>query len=210
MHPEDRQEHWQSTYQTKGEQEVSWFQDSPEPSLGLIEGCAAAPDAIIDIGGGASRLIDALLHRGYRDATVLDLSSSALTAAKARIDSTGDHVQWIVADVTKWEPDRTYAVWHDRAAFHFLTAAADREAYIARLSQALKPGGHAIIATFAPDGPERCSGLPVVRYDADSLAETLGPAFQLTGTQRHLHATPWGSTQSFQFSIFRHQPIARS
>ncbi|MDO9501740.1 trans-aconitate 2-methyltransferase [Falsiroseomonas sp.] len=206
MQSKDPLAHWQSTYAAKGEDEVSWFQDNPEPSLALIEEIATPSSAVIDIGAGASRLADALLQRGFSDLTVLDLSSSALAAAKARIGDSDDHITWIVADVTTWEPTRTYDVWHDRAAFHFLITEPDRKAYLARLERALKPRGHAIIATFALDGPERCSGLPVMRYDADSLARTLGAAFLSVNTRRHDHVTPWGTSQAFQFGVFRYEP----
>jgi trans-aconitate methyltransferase len=159
--------------------------------------------AIIDIGGGASRLVDALLARGFQDITVLDLSESALGAAKARLGLRANQVQWVVADVTTWEPPQTYDLWHDRAAFHFLTEEAARSAYVDRLRKALKPSGHVIIGTFAPDGPQRCSELPVIRHDAESLAAILGTGFELTDTRRHKHLTPWGTTQQFQFSAFR-------
>jgi trans-aconitate methyltransferase len=148
-----------------------------------------------------------LRKRRFLDLTILDLSSTALSAAKERLG--GDEakcVQWIVADVTTWEPSRTYDVWHDRAMFHFMVAEPDRAAYLFRLTRALKPGGHAIIATFAPDGPERCSGLPVRRYDAETLGHALGAGFQLMSSRRHKHVTPWGAAQPFQFSVFRHAP----
>jgi len=206
----DPQAHWQSVYARKGEREVSWFQESPQPSLDLIEGCATPSSAIVDIGGGASHLADALLQRGFKDLTVLDLSSAALAAAKARIGSAAEHVRWITADIVTWAPERVYDVWHDREAFHFLVAEPDRAAYLARLERALRPGGHAIIATFAPDGPERCSGLPVTRYNADGLARTLGPSFRLESTRRHEHVTPWGAPQAFQFSVFRRWSEAAS
>jgi SAM-dependent methyltransferase len=135
---------------------------------------------------------------------VLDLSEAALTAAKTRLGGRAAQVRWLVADATTWEPSETYDIWHDRAAFHFLTEAHDRDAYVTRLRRALKPGGYAIIATFALDGPEKCSGLPVVRYDAASLGKLLGPGFTLMTARPHAHATPWGSAQSFQFSVFRH------
>ena len=200
----DRTTHWQNVYATQGEAEVSWYQDSPTISLDLIR--AAAPDrdaAIIDIGGGASRLVDALLQHGYRDVAVLDLSANALDAAKTRLGDAASRADWIVADATTWRPPKTYQVWHDRAAFHFLTDPADRAAYIARLRSALAPGGHVIIATFAPDGPEKCSGLPVQRHDSASLLAELGPEFTLIETRRETHHTPWDSTQAFQFSRFR-------
>ena len=200
-----RQAHWEDVYTKKGEHEVSWFQENPAPSLELIAQVGAIPaSAVIDIGCGASRLVDTLLSRGFQDVTVLDLSEAALGAAKARLGSRARQVHWIVADATAWDPPRAYDIWHDRAAFHFLTEGGDRAAYVERLERGLKLGGYAIIATFALDGPERCSGLPVVRYDAASLGETLGRAFQLVDTRRHAHATPWDSNQSFQFSVFRH------
>jgi trans-aconitate methyltransferase len=204
MSDPNRQAHWQGVYTTKGEAEVSWFEESPALSLELIElaGVSSA-SAIIDIGGGASRLVDALVDRGFRAVAVLDLSAAALATAKARLGARASQVEWIVADVTAWQPTRLYDIWHDRAAFHFLTEARDRAAYVACLAKAVRPGGHAIIATFAPDGPERCSGLPVMRYDAESLAAVLGDAFRLVTSRRHEHTTPWGATQRFQFSLFR-------
>ena len=202
----DRQTHWQTVYQTKGEQQVSWSQPSPEPSLGLIEKFAPARTAsIVDIGGGASRLVDALCGRGYRHVTVLDLSEAALQRAKARLGANASAVQWVAADDTQWQPPQAFDIWHDRAAFHFLVDPRDRESYIARLHQGVKSGGYAVIATFAPDGPEKCSGLPVQRYDHAALGAALGPAFALVHHQPHHHVTPWGASQSFQFSVFRRQ-----
>lgn len=204
MQSEGRQAHWEGVYTKKGENEVSWFQENPAPSLELIAQVGAtSASAIIDIGGGASRLVDNLVERGFENVTVLDLSEAALEAAKARLRDRAAQVHWIVADATVWEPLRAYDIWHDRAAFHFLTEDRDRAAYVARLELALKVGGYAIIATFALDGPERCSGLPVVRYDPVSLGQILGRAFQLVDTRGHAHATPWRTEQSFQFSVFR-------
>jgi SAM-dependent methyltransferase len=198
------QAHWDSAYATKGEAGVSWFEDTPALSLELIRQTGAnAKTTIIDIGGGAARLVDALLREGIGEVTVLDLSPAALGAAKARLGPAADDVEWIAADVTEWKPERRYDIWHDRAAFHFLTEADARQAYVERLHAALKPEGHAIIATFAPDGPERCSGLPVMRYDPAGLAAVLGPSFQLADQRRHIHTTPWGSTQVFQFSLVK-------
>jgi len=203
----DASRHWENVYTTKGESQVSWFQETPAPSLELIELTGAVgKSGIIDIGVGASRLADCLVAKGYEDVTVLDLSAAALASARSRMGDRAGRVTWIAADVTAWEPSRTYDVWHDRAAFHFLTEPNEQMAYVARLRRALRPGGHAIIGTFAPDGPERCSGLVVSRYDADSLATTLGHGFELIDTRRHEHTTPWGATQKFQFSTFRHQP----
>jgi SAM-dependent methyltransferase len=204
MSDPNRQAHWENVYTTKSDKEVSWFQETPAPSLELIALTRPPVDAaIIDIGGGASRLVDDLLAREFRRLTVLDLSGAALAAAKERLGESGAEVQWVIADVTKWEPEQTYDLWHDRAAFHFLTDLADQSAYVDRIKRAVKPGGYVIIGTFAPDGPERCSGLPIVRHDADTLAVILGSDFVLIDTRRHDHATPWGAIQHFQFSTFR-------
>jgi trans-aconitate methyltransferase len=200
----DRSTHWDNVYATKGESEVSWYQDNPAISLEMIRAASSDHRAgIIDIGGGASRLVDALLQDGYRDVAVLDLSANALDAAKRRMGPAAAAVDWIVADATAWRPARSYEVWHDRAAFHFLTDPHDRAAYVERLRSAVAPRGHVIIATFAPDGPEKCSGLPVQRHDSASLAAELGPEFELVETRREMHHTPWNSTQAFQFSRFR-------
>lgn len=199
-----RQQHWENVYRDKGEFQVSWFQENPGISLDLIRTAGATPQSsIIDIGGGASRLVDTLIMQGYKDVTVLDLSEAAMAIAKTRLAHRAPAAVWIVADATQWQPPQHYDVWHDRAAFHFLTDADDRAAYVARLKQALRPGGHAIVGTFAADGPERCSGLPVVRYDGALLSATLGGAFALVETRRQDHLTPWGSTQRFQFGLFK-------
>lgn len=199
----DRQAHWQNVYATKAEKEVSWFQENPAPSLDLIAATGISADAaIIDVGGGASRLVDSLLEQGFCRVAILDLSAKALEETKKRLGRRGDGVDWIVTDVTTWEPSSTYDLWHDRAAFHFLTEPTDRDAYVGSLKKAVRPGGHVIIATFAPDGPERCSGLPILRYDPDELASTLGPTFKLVDSKRHDHMTPGGNTQRFQFSRF--------
>jgi SAM-dependent methyltransferase len=204
MKDASRQNHWEQVYSSKSEKEVSWFQETPAPSLELIELVGATRGSgIIDIGGGASRLVDSLVWQGYQDVTVLDVSAAALASARSRIGDKADRVKWITADITTWEPPRAYDVWHDRAAFHFLTEGGDQAAYVARLRRALQVGGHAIIATFALDGPERCSGLPVTRYDANRLSAALGPGLELIDTRRHEHTTPWGAAQKFQFSTFR-------
>jgi 2-polyprenyl-3-methyl-5-hydroxy-6-metoxy-1,4-benzoquinol methylase len=201
-----RLSHWQNVYREKAENQVSWFQETPAISLELIEAVHPKFDsAIIDIGGGASRLVDVLARAGYRDLTLLDVSENAIAVAKTRMGQPAATVKWIVADVTQWDPARRYDLWHDRAAFHFLNEAADRTAYVERLTSALRSGAHAIIGTFAMDGPERCSGLPVVRYDAALLSTTLGNAFAFVKTRPHDHRTPMGGVQRFQFSIFRRQ-----
>ena len=204
MSVRDRQAHWDNVYSTKSESEVSWFQETPVPSLELLALIDAQPDsAIVDIGGGASRLVDRLVSEGYEEVTVLDLSEAALAAAQTRIGSKAAHVKWEVADVTKWRPSKRYDVWHDRAAFHFLTSLSDQRSYVKQLRRALSWGGHVIMGTFAFDGPEKCSGLPVARHDAQSLLAALGSEFTLIDERRHEHVTPWGTTQHFQFSTFR-------
>jgi SAM-dependent methyltransferase len=203
MNDVSRRAHWENVYATKQDDQVSWFQENPAPSLALIDLAQPTPETtIVDIGGGASRLVDCLVARGFNYVTVLDLSEAALATAKARL---GDqpNVQWVAADVTTWKPTQTYDIWHDRAAFHFLTDGSDRAAYAACLKQAIKPGGHVVIGSFAIDGPERCSGLPVNRYDAAGLAAELGKGFRLIDARRHEHATPWGAIQRFQFCIFQ-------
>lgn len=212
MERESRQAHWEDVYTKKAESEVSWFQDHPAQSLDLMAELGATADtAIIDIGGGASRVVDCLVEKGFRAVTVLDLSQAALNMAQARLGDRAAKVSWLNADATSWQPHDKYDIWHDRAAFHFLTEEADRAAYVRRMKQALKAGSHAIIATFALNGPDKCSGLPVKRYDAPGLGSALGQGFTLMDTRSHAHLTPWGTTQSFQFSVFRldvaHAPI---
>lgn len=204
MNDVSRKAHWETVYTTKGENEVSWFQENPAPSLDLIDLARPTPESsIVDIGGGASRLVDSLVARGFPNVTVLDLSEAALAAAKARLGDDGKNVIWVAADVTRWYPNQTFDVWHDRAAFHFLTESADRNAYVERLKRATKIGGHVIIGTFAMDGPEKCSGLPVERYDPNTLSVELGEGFKLIHSRLHEHSTPWDSKQRFQFSVFR-------
>jgi len=199
----DRQAHWQEVYETKATDAVSWYQPEPQPSADLLTLAGATPESgIVDIGGGASTLVDWLLGNGFRDVTVLDLSDAALAAARSRLGAAASPVSWIAADVTKWRPARNWDIWHDRAAFHFLTDPGDRAAYVDRLRSGLRPGGHAIIGTFAPDGPEKCSGLPVERYDARKLSSTLGSGFRLVDSRRHEHVTPWGAVQRFHFGTF--------
>lgn len=194
---------WEDVYQSKEEAETSWYEDRPRVSLDLIAVTGATIDAaIVDVGAGASRLVDCLLEQGFRRITVLDLSDTALARARARL-SDDVPVDWVVANVLDWQPSVHFDVWHDRAAFHFLTDAPDQDAYLRVMDQALVPGGHAIIGTFAPDGPEKCSGLPVARYDATLLAERLGPGYRLIQSLMHDHVTPWGSVQRFHFGLFR-------
>ncbi|MHB1674105.1 MAG: class I SAM-dependent methyltransferase [Acidobacteriaceae bacterium] len=196
-------EHWQQMYSTRQEQELSWFEEAPAISIELLLTPQLDTDApVLDVGGGASRLVDALLNRGFTRPAVLDISEAALEKSKLRLAGRASQVHWIVADITEWKPDRQYRAWHDRAVFHFLTAEEHRRAYRSVLEKAVAPGGIVVMGTFALDGPERCSGLPVQRYSPESLAAELGPAFACTAVRCIDHATPVGKTQRFQFSRF--------
>lgn len=199
-----RKTHWDTVYGEKSEAQLSWHQDEAKVSIELAE-IAGVTEAssVIDIGGGTSRLAGALLAMGLSDVTVLDISQVALDAARDHLGQSGEKVTWISADITSWRPDRFYDLWHDRAVFHFLVDPGERAAYLHTLAKAVNAGGHAIIATFAPDGPERCSGLPVVRYSPADLADLLRENFEPVTHRHHMHQTPWGKGQSFQFSLFR-------
>ncbi|MDN5874336.1 MAG: class I SAM-dependent methyltransferase [Sinobacteraceae bacterium] len=200
--------HWEQIYSTKPVDGVSWFQLHAEESLRLIEKAGIPFDAeIIDVGGGASTLAADLLSKGHRNLTVLDLSGAALEKARAGLGEQSMSVRWLEGDITQVElPPQTYDVWHDRAVFHFLTEAGDRRAYVAQLLRAAKPGGHVIVATFAEDGPLKCSGLPVVRYSPAALQAELGSAFELITYEREEHHTPFGTQQKFVHCLFRKQP----
>ncbi len=196
----NRQAHWQSVYQSKEERDVSWFQERPASSIRLIERTGFDHAArIIDIGGGASRLVDHLLNLGYVDVTVLDVAEAALAKARARLGSRAESVHWLEADVTHWRPMSVFDIWHDRAVFHFLVEARDRKAYAAAMAEAVRAGGQAIVGTFALHGPERCSGLPVRRYDARGLEAEFAPWFHTVETFAEDHVTPAGKTQKFLF-----------
>jgi len=201
----DRHEHWEQVYRTKGPDQVSWFQAEARLSRELI--AVTAPDrnaAIIDIGAGASTLVDGLLGLGYRQVTVLDLSSTALELAKARLGPAAGGVTWQAADVlTAQLPEQAFDVWHDRAVFHFLTDASERLRYVAQVRHAVRPGGIVIIATFAEDGPLRCSGLEVARYAPSALQAQLGADFRLLESHREVHTTPSGATQAFTYCVCR-------
>ncbi len=199
----DRQQHWNAVYGTKGERHASWFEASPAISLELIEAAGLTTDTcVLDVGGGDAHLVDVLLSRGVTCVAVLDVAGAALERVKARLGESASAVTWIESDVTADWSWKAADIWHDRAIFHFLTSAGDRARYKERLSAGLKAGGSAIIATFAPEGPEKCSGLPVVRYSPDTLASELGDPFVLVDCRRHLHTTPWGAVQAFQYSRF--------
>ena len=204
MNTADRAQHWEQVYSTRQPDELSWYQVEPVLSCSILSGLPVQKDdPIIDVGGGASRLVDCLLARGYSDISVLDIAPAALDLSRQRLQEQAGNVTWIEQDITRFSAVQKYVVWHDRAVFHFLTNADDRLAYRKVLYQALKPGGYLIIMSFAPDGPQRCSGLNVVRYDADMLQTELGHEMELLETQNHVHRTPWGSDQSFLCAVFR-------
>jgi SAM-dependent methyltransferase len=192
--------HWETVYSSKSDAELSWTQAEPATSLALIAD-ACPTGRLVDVGGGTSLLAERLVERGYA-VTVLDISQAAIDRARERLGMRAGEVRWMVADVTAVADLGTFDVWHDRAVFHFLTAAADRAAYVELLARTVPVGGHAVIATFALDGPEKCSGLEVRRYDGRALAVELGPRFRLLKTVPELHRTPWNAAQSFQYSLF--------
>lgn len=199
------QEHWEHIYSTKGPGEVSWYSPHLNASLELIEHTSVPKDApIIDVGGGESTLVDDLLARGYENLTVLDISQTAIDACRKRLGKNARRMHWLTADITKFELDGSrFDLWHDRAVFHFLTNADDRAAYVRQVAKAVKVGGHVIVGTFGPEGPTRCSGLEVVRYDADSLHHEFGVRFQLLESAKLLHRTPFGTSQQFLYCYCR-------
>lgn len=197
--------HWESVYQTRAQSEVSWYQKQAKLSLKLIKDAKIPPGAsVIDIGGGASTLVDDLLNNGFQNITVLDISGAALTAVKGRLGSRADSVHWLEANVLDASfGEGSYDVWHDRAVFHFLTAPEDRQTYVNKALHAVKPGGFVIVATFAEDGPTQCSGLPVMRYSASELHAEFGKPFALLHHEKESHLTPAGNTQQFVYCVCR-------
>ena len=197
--------HWETVYKSKKADEVSWFQQHDAISLQLLEKSGIAiNDAIIDIGGGASTLVDDLLARGYSDLSVLDISGKALDVARQRLGERASVVNWLVGDMREIGlPEQHYALWHDRAVFHFLVETEDRQQYIQSLIRSILPLGHVIIATFAEDGPEKCSGLPVRRYSVSELQLELGNSFTLLNYEKEVHRTPSSKTQQFNYCLFR-------
>lgn len=197
--------HWERIYATRRPTEVSWFQEHAVRSLRLIEGTAVPKSAaIIDVGGGASVLVDDLLEAGYSGVTVLDLSAAALWAARNRLGARAARVSWLEGDITTIRlPAHAFDIWHDRAVFHFLTTAEQRQAYVRQVLCAVKPGGHVIVSTFAEDGPLQCSGLPVMRYSAAGLHAEFGSPFELLRHEREEHHTPTGKTQNFIYCYCR-------
>ncbi|TCJ12224.1 class I SAM-dependent methyltransferase [Parasulfuritortus cantonensis] len=197
--------HWDNVYRTKATDQVSWFQPHAESSLRLIKGlCPDREARIIDVGAGASVLVDDLLAAGYRNLSVLDIAASALAIAKARLGARAETVGWLVGDVTRVDlPAAAYDVWHDRAVFHFLTDANDRRRYVERVLRAVRPGGYVIVATFGPNGPEQCSNLDVCRYAPEALHGEFGKPFELVGHHTEPHLTPAGKTQEFVYCYCR-------
>ena len=202
----NRRQHWNRVYETKGTEELSWYQRRPDLSLELIASSGVGKDdGIIDV-GGASTLVDCLLDAGYTRLAVLDLSGVALSHSRTRLGTRAAAIEWFEADVTSFEPPHRFTLWHDRALFHFLTATVDRRAYVATLRRTLQPGGAVIIATFAPEGPPKCSGLDVMRYDERSIAAELGAEFKLQEVQRETHVTPSQVEQRFIYFRFQWKP----
>jgi SAM-dependent methyltransferase len=197
--------HWEAIYQRKGPDEVSWYRPHLERSLRFIADAGLSKTAsILDVGGGASTLVDDLLDSGYGTVTVLDLSASAIARAQERLGSRAATVTWLVGDVTKLElPEHRFDFWHDRAVFHFITEDTARERYVMAVRHALKPNGHIVVATFGPSGPDRCSGLPVVRYSPEGIHEQFGNEFRRIGSDTEVHHTPWGSEQEFVYCYCR-------
>ena len=210
MSQSETKKHWEKVWSQKRADETSWFQKEPALSLAMIERSGMAHDeALIDVGGGASVLMDRLLEAGYRDITSLDVSGAALQQARQRLGWDASQINWIEGDVRVFEPPRRYALWHDRAVFHFLTSAQDQKRYVERLESSVLPGGQLIIATFAPDGPKKCSGLDIVQHDATSLQPMLGARWKLLEEQIDIHRTPVGREQKFGFYRFEFQNMQR-
>lgn len=201
----DSKQHWEQVYATKASDSVSWFQEHADQSLRLIHNTGLGKDtAIIDVGGGASTLVDDLAAEGFSDLTVFDLSGAALGVAKQRLGKLANAVHWVEGDITCAEfPMHRFDIWHDRAVFHFLTDPTDRQAYVERVMRSVRPGGHVIVATFAEDGPEKCSGLPVMRYQPESLHAEFGEAFLLIAHEKEVHHTPFGTDQQFVYCYCR-------
>lgn len=201
---EERRSHWQQVYGEKTSTEVSWYQPVPEKSLQLIESTGVGrTEPILDVGGGASTLVDHLLRDGHEDLSVLDISARALDQSRARLGKAATNVTWIESDITEYEPDRSYAIVHDRAVFHFLVESADRDKYLDVVCRALQPRANFVLATFGPAGPLRCSGLEIRRYGIDELQDLLAARFELCNHEREQHKTPTRSTQQFLYSLWR-------
>jgi SAM-dependent methyltransferase len=207
----DLVEHWETVHERVGPRGGSWYQAEPRMSLALIQALGVATDTpIIDVGGGSSRLVDELIQRGFSDISVLDVSAQALQRSRSRLGEAATRVRWLREDLLEWEPPRAYGLWHDRALFHFLVEPEQRGRYVSVLRASLWPGGLLIMATFAPDGPEGCSDLPVARYGPQDLVDVLGEGFTCLGSWREDHATPGGATQPFTWVALRGPLVAPS
>lgn len=203
----DRKAHWEKVYSTKASDDVSWFQPEPTRSMALINSAGINKDqAIIDVGGGASRLVDHLLQAGYQQITVLDIAQAALVVTQQRLGDSATAVEWLTADATAFKLNHPVQLWHDRAVFHFLTQARDRDAYICNLKKTLSPEGTLILAAFSPEGPKKCSDLDIVQYDAKRITIELGPLFKLKHVEQEAHTTPSGAVQQFNYFVFSYHP----
>ncbi len=202
----DRSTHWEQVYASKPDAALSWLQGDPALSLSLVDALPSVPRSALDVGGGQSRLAGDLLVRGVSEVTVIDLSAAALQRARERLGDRAGLVRWLEGDAATSVDLPKVDLWHDRACFHFLTDAADQRAYADQAREAVLPGGHAIIAAFAPDGPERCSGLPIQRWSVDGLRHAFSEAFDLTNSATEIHTTPWGAAQSFVYAVLRRRP----
>lgn len=206
----DAHDHWEAVYGAKAPQDLSWYRPHLDRSLKFIDQAELPADAaIIDVGGGASTLVDDLVARGYRNITVLDLSEAAIAHARTRLGKSADRVTWMVGDITRVDlPRHRFDFWHDRAVFHFLVEADARGQYVSKVRHALKPGGRIVVATFGPEGPERCSGLPVSRYSSEGIHDPFGDQFTKIGCEGEMHPTPWGTEQEFVYCycLTRHVP----
>ena len=196
-------ENWETVHRTKPPTDTSWFEPEPEVSLRLVESVAGPMSSLIDIGAGTSFLVDRLLQRGWRDITLLDVSTTALTDTRARFVNAEVEPDLVIADVTEWIPRRIFDVWHDRAVFHFMSTPELRDRYRRALSHAVRPGGHVVIGTFAENGPQQCSGINVARYSVTSLVAEFDPAFRCVASEQHVHHTPWGAEQPFTWVVLR-------
>jgi SAM-dependent methyltransferase len=195
--------HWDAVWQQRRPEQVTWYQSDPSLSLRLITQVTGPDAAVVDVGGGASRLVDGLLEAGYSDLTVLDIADPAMAAARERIGEPSKGVAWLIGDVTSWAPARQFDLWHDRAVLHFLVEESDRALYLERLWSGVAPDGHVVLSTFSPQGPQQCSGLPVRRYGPDTMTDALGPEFEPLEFVEEVHQSPTGGTQEFLYGLFR-------
>jgi 2-polyprenyl-3-methyl-5-hydroxy-6-metoxy-1,4-benzoquinol methylase len=202
-HLEDRAEHWDGVFEAKSPDRASWFQAEPVTSVRLLNRWASPEGSLIDVGAGASTLVESMLDLGWSDMTLLDISQAALKMVENRLGGRSNAVNFVAADVRSWQPSRTFGAWHDRAVFHFLVEPAERDHYVAIAGQAVEPGGVAVMATFAADGPTECSGLPTSRYDIEELGRIFDPLFELEHAERESHSTPFGTMQPFTWVVLR-------